>query len=121
MRRGTAGVENLNLQLQGLLNPGQVSSAEINRHTHARPGGPVFRVKDRVIQTINNYEREVFNGDPGFVTDVRPSERSLTVEFPETDFFKVKAGKRLFYLLSSSASSGFCTQCIPVLHLISKH
>lgn len=105
MRRGTAGVENLNLQLQGLLNPGQASSAEVTRHTHARAGGPVFRVGDRVIQTINNYEREVFNGDPGFVIDVRPSERSLTVEFPETDFFRLKAGKRSSYPLHGIAGT----------------
>ena len=93
MRRGTAGVESMNQQLQALLNPGREEVPEISRHANARVGGPVFRLGDRVVQTINNYEHEVFNGDPGFVVDVNPKERRVKVEFAQTDYFAIKKGK----------------------------
>lgn len=91
MRRGTAGVESMNQQLQILLNPAREEIPEISRH--ARAGSPVFRFNDRVIQTINNYEREVFNGDPGRVVAVDPVQRSLVVEFQETDFVRITEGE----------------------------
>ena len=92
MRRGTAGVESMNQQLQALLNPGREEVPEISRHANARVGSPVFRLGDRVVQTINNYEHEVFNGDPGFVVDVNPKERRVKVEFAQTDYFAIKNG-----------------------------
>lgn len=64
----------------------------MSRAPGSRSGAPVFRLGDRVIQTINNYEREVFNGDPGFVVDVRPADRTVTVKFPETDFHRLSQG-----------------------------
>ena len=45
------------------------------------PGSPVFRVGDRVIQGVNNYEQDVFNGDPGFVTVANPAARRIAVQF----------------------------------------
>ena len=41
-----------------------------------------FMVGDKVIQTFNNYDKEVFNGDVGFVVAVNPRESRLTVQFP---------------------------------------
>ena len=34
-----------------------------------------------MMQTVNNYDRDVFNGDPGFVVDADPAKRQITVEF----------------------------------------
>lgn len=73
MNRSELGVRNLNQVMQAALNP--PGPPEVNRF------GWVFRVGDKVIQTVNNYEREVFNGDIGRVTGVDMAEHELVVEF----------------------------------------
>jgi len=45
--------------------------------------GRVFRAGDRVMQTSNNYEKEVFNGDVGRITSIDPEERTLQVSFDD--------------------------------------
>ena len=72
MQRGTAGAANLNLLLQTAVNP----DGEGLRH-----GGVEYRKNDKVMQIRNNYEKEVFNGDIGFIQAVDPEDRSLTVSF----------------------------------------
>ncbi len=68
------GVANLNHVLQGVLNPaGQ--TREILRQ------GVSFRVGDKVLQKINNYQREVFNGDIGRVATIDPEEQLLEVNY----------------------------------------
>lgn len=74
MRKGPAGTTALNPMLQALLNPPAPGKAELARHqgqagAPAAPAAParVFRVGDRVIQQVNNYDKEVFNGDQGRV------------------------------------------------------
>ena len=94
MRRGTAGVEPMNQRLQALLNPPHMEVPEISRFPNDRQG-LVFRHGDRVIQMINNYEREVFNGDSGFIVGVDPLSRSLSVEYPETDYVSIQEGRPL--------------------------
>lgn len=75
MNRGSLGIRELNVRLQAELNP-------------ARPGEPVvekfgwqFRVRDKVIQTENDYDKEVFNGDIGQAVKIDPFEHELTVRF----------------------------------------
>jgi exodeoxyribonuclease V alpha subunit len=41
----------------------------------------VFRVGDKVLQTQNNYQREVFNGDLGRITQIDENEREVLVDF----------------------------------------
>ena len=72
MRRNLLGTENLNVAIQARLNG---SGPSVQR------GGTCFRVGDRVMQLRNNYDKDVFNGDIGFVKDVNASERSLVVLF----------------------------------------
>lgn len=72
MQRGIVGATNLNQLLQAALNP---SGNGLNR------GGYAFRVGDRVMQIRNNYDKEVFNGDLGYVQDVNAEDRTLTVDF----------------------------------------
>jgi len=74
MHRGVVGVANLNLELQGLLNPGGL---ELSR------GGRTFRVGDKVMQVRNNYDKEVFNGDVGRVAAVDFEDQSLAVRFDD--------------------------------------
>lgn len=65
MVRAVVGTRALNLELQARLNP--TGPAFVR-------GATTYRVGDRVMQTRNDYEREVFNGDVGFVTAVRSTE-----------------------------------------------
>lgn len=74
MNRSDLGVRNLNLRLQEVLNPPR-GQAEVQRF------GWTFRVGDRVLQTQNNYQREVFNGDIGRVVSVDEGEQELIAEF----------------------------------------
>ncbi len=76
MHRGPAGTQALNAALQAALNPG--GRALLRR-------GIEYRVGDKVMQTKNDYEREVYNGDIGVVARVDPAEESLAVRFDERD------------------------------------
>ena len=72
MQRGTVGAGNLNIELQNALNPVGPSLAR---------GGYTFRQGDKVMQIRNNYDKNVFNGDIGYITAVDANERTLTVTF----------------------------------------
>lgn len=72
MQRGTVGAGNLNIELQSALNPTGPSLAR---------GGYTFRQGDKVMQIRNNYDKNVFNGDIGYITAVDTNERTLTVTF----------------------------------------
>ena len=72
MQRGVVGAANLNLLLQQALNP---SGPSLGR------GGYTYRQGDRVMQQRNNYDKEVFNGDLGYIREVDTEERTLKVDF----------------------------------------
>jgi exodeoxyribonuclease V alpha subunit len=74
MNRSELGVRNLNTRLQEVLNPPR-GQAEVQRF------GWTFRVGDKVLQTENNYQREVFNGDIGRITHIDAVEQELVAEF----------------------------------------
>lgn len=72
MQRGTIGAGNLNIELQNALNPTGPSLAR---------SGYTFRQGDKVMQIRNNYDKNVFNGDIGYITAVDTNDRTLTVTF----------------------------------------
>jgi exodeoxyribonuclease V alpha subunit len=72
MHKGALGTENLNIKLQDALNPSKVEIAK---------GGRTFRLNDKVMQTKNNYEKEVFNGDIGLITSVDKEKQELVINF----------------------------------------
>ena len=79
MNRGSLGIRELNVLLQSHLNP-------------PKPGGPFvekfgwqFRPGDKVMQTENDYDKEVFNGDIGIVAAVDREDQSMTVRFDQRD------------------------------------
>ena len=72
MQRGVVGAANLNLLLQQALNP---SGPSLNR------GGYTYRQGDRVMQQRNNYDKDVFNGDLGYIREVDTEDRTLKVDF----------------------------------------
>jgi len=75
MNRGSLGTHELNLLLQRELNPASPGQAVVEKF------GWQFRVGDKVIQTENNYDREVFNGDIGQITGIDPIEREVRVRY----------------------------------------
>jgi exodeoxyribonuclease V alpha subunit len=73
MNRSELGTQALNARMQSVLNP--PGQAEVSRFE------TTFRVGDKVLQTRNNYQKEVFNGDIGRIVSVDADERELLVEF----------------------------------------
>lgn len=72
MQRGVVGAANLNVALQQALNH---NTAALVR------GGYTFKEGDRVMQLRNNYDKDVYNGDLGYVRSVDMEERTLPVDF----------------------------------------
>ena len=72
MQRGVVGAANLNMALQQALNPTNV---------HLNRGGYTFRQGDRVMQLHNDYDKDVFNGDMGYIRRVDTEDRTLQVDF----------------------------------------
>jgi exodeoxyribonuclease V alpha subunit len=75
MHRGLLGVRDMNQFLQKLLNPPRADDAYVEKF------GQIFRVRDKVLQTENNYDKEVFNGDIGQITRIDPVEREVAVNY----------------------------------------
>ncbi|HEX2882158.1 MAG TPA: ATP-dependent RecD-like DNA helicase [Polyangiaceae bacterium] len=74
MHRGAAGTQALNQALQSELN---TSTQSLERR------GTTFRVGDKVLQTKNDYDRDIYNGDIGFVEQVDSEQRELRVRFDD--------------------------------------
>jgi exodeoxyribonuclease V alpha subunit len=108
MRRGRLGTINLNTELQELLNPG---------------GAPVegsrgrLRIGDRVMQTRNDYQLEVFNGDLGRVEGVDVESGDVLVRYDER-LVRYPAGEldpvELAYACSIHKSQGSEYPCVVV-------
>ena len=111
MNRGAVGVHQLNDRLREVLNP---AGAEVTRF------GRTFREGDRVLQTVNNYDKDVFNGDLGWVTGVDHAAGRLTVNFEETgvdyDFSELDELQPSFAMtVHRSQGSEFPAVVVPVL------
>lgn len=74
MNRGGIGARSLNVDLQKTLNP-PTDDISVERF------GFTYRVGDKVMQTDNDYDKEVFNGDVGYVCRIDPEPQELTIEF----------------------------------------
>ncbi len=72
MQRGVCGAANLNQVLQEAMNPSDV---------FLRRGAVQYRLRDKVMQIRNDYDKEVFNGDIGKIVNVDTEERELVVDF----------------------------------------
>jgi exodeoxyribonuclease V alpha subunit len=73
MYNGGLGVTNLNYLLQAALNPPGYHKPE------RRLAGRLFRVGDKVMQTVNNYDKDVYNGDIGRIVGLDPVQQTMTV------------------------------------------
>ena len=73
MNRGGVGARSLNIELQAALNP--AGDRKVERF------GWTFAPGDKVMQIENDYDKEVYNGDIGYVTSVEPDDGELTAIF----------------------------------------
>jgi exodeoxyribonuclease V alpha subunit len=73
MNRGGVGARSLNIELQAALNP--AGDRKVERF------GWTFAPGDKVMQIENNYDKEVYNGDIGYVEDVDPDDGELIAKF----------------------------------------
>ena len=73
MQRGGVGARSLNIELQAALNP--AGERKVERF------GWTFAPGDKVMQIENDYDKEVYNGDIGYIDDVDPEASELTASF----------------------------------------
>ena len=73
MQKGPLGAKQLNILLQKAQNP--------NLNQAIERFGQRFAPGDKVLQTVNNYDKNVFNGDLGFITRIDTEQRQLIIEF----------------------------------------
>lgn len=106
MKRGIAGIENLNAVLQEQLNPKQDPLFK---------AGKRFHEGDKVMQIRNNYKKNVFNGDVGRITliDMEESQVIVTIDEREIlyDFFELDE-LTLAYAVSVHKYQGSECRCI---------
>ena len=74
MHRGASGTLAMNEALQGMLNPTGPT---------VKMGARTFRLGDKVMQLRNDYEREVYNGDIGWISSLSEEDRTLSVKFDD--------------------------------------
>src|SRR3982075_4331027 len=73
MNRGGVGARSLNIELQTALNP--AGERKIERF------GWTFAPGDKIMQIENDYDKDVYNGDIGYIDDVDPDAGELTASF----------------------------------------
>jgi exodeoxyribonuclease V alpha subunit len=73
MTRGGVGPRSLNIELQAALNP--IGDRKVERF------GWTFAAGDKIMQLENDYDKEVYNGDIGYIEDIDPDTSELTVSF----------------------------------------
>jgi exodeoxyribonuclease V alpha subunit len=104
MHRGSGGITALNAELQHALNPKEKAASRLRSdpdyapaaQTHFREkthkplpveveyGNSTFRIGDKVIQTRNNYDKNVFNGDTGIIKAIAADRSGITIEFDDS-------------------------------------
>lgn len=75
MNRGYAGTVALNLLLQKELNGGPKPQFKF--------GEKHYKINDKVMQTSNNYDKNVFNGDMGFIKEIDTENKKFVVEYDD--------------------------------------
>ncbi|NLT71635.1 MAG: ATP-dependent RecD-like DNA helicase [Verrucomicrobiaceae bacterium] len=104
MNRQSLGTRELNVTLQSALNPPAELKFEIERF------GTTFRTGDKVIQTRNNYDKEIFNGDIGHIAEITAEPTSIHVTFDGQRHVRYEPGEldelQLAYAVTIHKSQG---------------
>lgn len=118
MNKQSLGTKELNTRLQSHLNPPGDFKLEIDRFN------TTFRVGDKVIQTRNNYEKEIFNGDIGHIAEITTEPTSIYVSFEGHPRVEYEPGEldelQLAYAITIHKSQGSEFPAV-VIPLASQH
>jgi len=110
MNRHLLGTRTLNEALQSALNPPNEFKHEIERF------GLLYRVGDKVIQTHNNYDKDVFNGDLGHIVSIDTEPLKITVRFEGERLVEYEPGEldelQLAYAMTIHKSQGSEFPCV---------
>ncbi len=129
MHRGIGGITVLNAELQDSLNPKATAEKRLHSSAHYAPssqrhfrektrkplpyeltyGNNTYRIGDKVIQTRNNYDKNVFNGDVGIVRAIAADSSGLTIDFSGESIEYTKgelSETQLAYCISIHKSQG---------------
>lgn len=120
MNIGEIGTIKINSLIQNIINPFKKDKSQIETKNKEK----LFRVGDKVIQTKNNYDLGVFNGDIGRVIDIIESKSEMVVKFSEdreilyqkSDIFELD----LAYAISIHKSQGSEFDCV-ILPITMQH
>lgn len=117
VNKGECGVDNLNALLQKALNPNPDTKVEIWNRS--------FGVGDRVIQTVNDYDLGIFNGDVGRIVSIDEEEDLMMIRFEGRDdetVVPVEKGRnlKLAYAMTIHKSQGSQARAV-VIPLLSQH
>lgn len=112
--KGIVGTNNLNIRIQDVLNPNAL---------RIYAGTREFRLNDKVIQLKNNYEKEVYNGDIGFIRNIDPEMQELSIDFDGRmvlyNFYELDEIS-LSYAISVHKSQGSEFNCV-ILPILTSH
>jgi len=84
MHKGVVGVENLNRELQKALNPKRNNGFN-GRDNELERFGRTFRVGDKVMQLVNDYDKGVFNGDLGIIQQIDRENNTVGIRFDDAE------------------------------------
>lgn len=108
MKRGMVGADNLNEELRKVLNKNE---------PHQIRGMRQFAVGDKVIQLRNDYQKEVFNGDIGWISAIDTEGEEFVVTFDEREvFYEFREADNLMlaYAISVHKSQGSECPCVVI-------
>lgn len=74
-KKGDAGVNNINYELQAILNPSSMKELHYGRTT--------FRIHDKILMTRNNYDKDYYNGDIGTIVDIEDDNLLVNIRGEE--------------------------------------
>jgi exodeoxyribonuclease V alpha subunit len=114
MHRGEVGVAALNQRLQEVLCPPRPDGAE------RQIAGRTYRIGDRVMQTRNNYDKEVFNGDMGVIARISTEDQAVIVRMDDRlvsyDFLELDELVHAYAIsIHKSQGSEFPAVVVPLL------
>ena len=105
MNRGGVGARSLNIELQAALNPAR--DRKVERF------GWTFAPRDKVMQIENDYDKEVYNGDIGYVVDVDPEAGELARRSTGARSPMASASLRRWFPPTPPLSTGARARSIP--------